>query len=245
MAYHATWSSASLEFAVTEAGEESAKTVAVSQPFAIVGRSPNCDLRLSHVDVSYRHALICTLFGRLVCIDLQSRTGTRLNGERKSGFWFAADDRVSVGPYQIETRLHGAEGDSARRAQPTPGQNPLAAYNSEFGELPYVALDIPDSHGEAEIVRIDRVVSRRANRYLRSGMHALRTARRQATLRWRISSGNAADARLQFRAGIAGRRRRTQRRRSQGLVEEFRRRFQTPTEFRDALLRFSAQPPSS
>jgi len=50
----------------------------MERPFAIVGRSPDCDIHLDDERVSYRHAYLQRIGGRILCVDLCSRTGILL-----------------------------------------------------------------------------------------------------------------------------------------------------------------------
>ena len=53
-------------------------------PFVLVGRDPRSDLVLDHTTVSRRHAFLQVIAGRLLVIDLQSRTKVYWDGEEVS-----------------------------------------------------------------------------------------------------------------------------------------------------------------
>jgi hypothetical protein len=63
-----------------------------------IGRSPECDLSLSDITVSWRHAELRRTDQAWVLVDLGSKNGTRVNGWRAdSGFTVRAGDLVSFG----------------------------------------------------------------------------------------------------------------------------------------------------
>ena len=63
-----------------------------------IGRSPDCDLRLGDITVSWRHAELRRADQAWVLVDLGSKNGTRVNGWRAdSGFTVRAGDWVSFG----------------------------------------------------------------------------------------------------------------------------------------------------
>jgi len=63
-----------------------------------IGRSPDCDLPLGDITVSWRHAELRRADQAWVLVDLGSKNGTRVNGWRAdSGFTVRAGDWVSFG----------------------------------------------------------------------------------------------------------------------------------------------------
>jgi pSer/pThr/pTyr-binding forkhead associated (FHA) protein len=80
-------------------GAEAEEVVELDRPFVVVGRDPDSDLVLDHGDVSRRHAYLQLVGGRVVCFDLQSRTGTSWRpsraGEGPPGPVF------QVGPFRL------------------------------------------------------------------------------------------------------------------------------------------------
>jgi hypothetical protein len=63
-----------------------------------IGRSPDCDLPLGDITVSWHHAELRRADQAWVLVDLGSKNGTRVNGWRAdSGFMVRAGDWVSFG----------------------------------------------------------------------------------------------------------------------------------------------------
>jgi hypothetical protein len=64
----------------------------------VIGRSPDCDLALANMTVSWRHAELRPASGGWVLVDLGSRNGTHVNGWRAgAGFRVVPGDWVRFG----------------------------------------------------------------------------------------------------------------------------------------------------
>ncbi len=73
-----------------------------------IGRSPDCDLPLGDLTVSWHHAELRYSGEAWVLVDLGSTNGTRVNGWRAdSGFTVRAGDRVSFGRAAFRIADHG------------------------------------------------------------------------------------------------------------------------------------------
>jgi pSer/pThr/pTyr-binding forkhead associated (FHA) protein len=73
-------------------------------PFLLIGRGPNDDFLLDHPQVSRRHAYVQAVAGRVVCIDLKSRTSTFWDDqpEPRPWGWLNAGRSIRIGPYRIQ-----------------------------------------------------------------------------------------------------------------------------------------------
>jgi hypothetical protein len=73
-----------------------------------IGRSPDCDLPLGDITVSWRHAELRRDGQAWVLVDLGSTNGTRVNGWRvDEGFTVRAGDWVSFGRAEFRLTDHG------------------------------------------------------------------------------------------------------------------------------------------
>ncbi len=73
-----------------------------------IGRSPDCDLPLGDITVSWRHAELRRSGETWVLVDLGSTNGTQVNGWRAdSGFTVRAGDWVSFGRSAFRIADHG------------------------------------------------------------------------------------------------------------------------------------------
>ena len=77
-----------LQLVVESQSAEGGELRLLHQPFALIGRDPRADLVLDHARVSRRHVYFQVIEGRAFWVDLESRTGTRVDGElQKQAGW--------------------------------------------------------------------------------------------------------------------------------------------------------------
>jgi pSer/pThr/pTyr-binding forkhead associated (FHA) protein len=73
----------------------------VEQAVAIIGRSPGATVRLDHPDVSHAHAAVFGAGDQLWVIDLDSRTGTAINGKSRTLSLVQPGDCLRIGPFDL------------------------------------------------------------------------------------------------------------------------------------------------
>src|SRR5947209_5698926 len=73
-------------------------TIAVQRPVVLVGRHPECDVRIDLPKVSRRHCCLALAYDRLVIRDLGSRNGLRVNGRVVDEARLQTGDEVAIGP---------------------------------------------------------------------------------------------------------------------------------------------------
>jgi pSer/pThr/pTyr-binding forkhead associated (FHA) protein len=88
----------------------------VDEPFAIVGRASNCQVRLNHPDVNYRHAYLQVIEGRVYCYDLDSEHGVRWGSRRRKKGVFTARDVLHIGPFSVRLSQAAAYGPAVNSA---------------------------------------------------------------------------------------------------------------------------------
>lgn len=93
--------------AITNGETREVEIVPLDRAALLVGRAKNCDIVLSHGDVSYRHAYLQLLGGRLLCVDMDSRSGIRWKEERRRSGWIVAGQAVYIGPHEVRLVKRG------------------------------------------------------------------------------------------------------------------------------------------
>lgn len=82
------------------------------QPFLVVGRSPDADLRIDSDQVSTRHCYLQVIGGRLVSIDLDGQGGVLIDGTPQRFGWVTSATRLQIGPavFRVQGEEEGGEG---------------------------------------------------------------------------------------------------------------------------------------
>lgn len=90
------------------------------RPVLLIGRHPDCDLRINRPEISRRHCCMALAYDRMLIRDLGSRNGLRVNGKVVEEWHLEAGDEVAIGPaiFRFE---QGAARSSPAAPKPTPG----------------------------------------------------------------------------------------------------------------------------
>ena len=149
----------SLQLVVESQSAEGGELRLLHQPFALIGRDPRADLVLDHARVSRRHVYFQVIEGRAFWVDLESRTGTRADGELQKSGWLEGGQTLCVGPYVIRRFV----GDSQIGNDPPQGKPPLVApfvaVAYSHAPLPEVALEFLNGPSQAMAWPVRRVMS--------------------------------------------------------------------------------------
>ncbi len=78
------------------------RLIELSQSFAVVGHADHATVTLASSQVSYRHAYLQVIDGRMVCVDLGSKTGVFWGDVRRSSGWLSPAQSVRIGPYSLQ-----------------------------------------------------------------------------------------------------------------------------------------------
>src|SRR5439155_23566534 len=84
-----------------------APTIPLQRPVLLIGRHPECDVRIDLPKVSRRHCCVALAYDRVVIRDLGSRNGLRVNGSIVEEAQLQHGDEIAIGP-----TLYRVEGDS-------------------------------------------------------------------------------------------------------------------------------------
>jgi|GEM_PF-2613885 len=88
---------------------------ATSQPFAILGRDECADLVLSHSSVSRRHAYLQVIAGRVLGVDLDSRSGLGWKEGRQRIGWLGVGEVMRIGPFRV--KVSGCAGPNSKKVK--------------------------------------------------------------------------------------------------------------------------------
>jgi pSer/pThr/pTyr-binding forkhead associated (FHA) protein len=132
------------------------RLVELSQPFAVVGRAPKADIALAGPDVSFRHAYLQVLDGRVFCVDLGSRTGVLWGNEPRASGWLPYGGSVRIGSYTLQV-LDNAQ--SAVFSTDEALLNPLEDGLGEAIAYPQFELEFYDESFPDVVRAIDRRIT--------------------------------------------------------------------------------------
>ncbi len=120
-----------------------AVTLERAGPFLFIGRHPDDDLWLEDRQVSRHHAYLQAVAGRVLCIDLKSRTRTFWDdrAEDQPWGWLDPGQSLRIGPYRIE-RTDRQPGEPACRELADPFASPTGG-ESDVDGLPRPLLELP------------------------------------------------------------------------------------------------------
>jgi pSer/pThr/pTyr-binding forkhead associated (FHA) protein len=125
---------------------EGGTPIAITKDLIVVGRKPECDLRLDHKSVSKMHCVIVKTDGLLIVRDLGSTNGTRVNGQRVRRAALLPNDQLSIASFKFRVYL----GPDA--PEPAPPPPPMADEHTQQLDPKEVARLIQQarSHDEAD-----------------------------------------------------------------------------------------------
>jgi pSer/pThr/pTyr-binding forkhead associated (FHA) protein len=85
-------------------GASSAPVIALQRPVILIGRHPECDIRLDSPKVSRRHCCLALAYDRVMLRDLGSRNGIRVNGRVVEETILRPGDEIAIGHilYRLE-----------------------------------------------------------------------------------------------------------------------------------------------
>jgi len=134
----------------------------MEDPFALVGRSNDCDIHLVDAGVSYRHAYLQVIGSRVLCIDLCSRTGVIWDEGPRPSDWLLAGRSARIGPYRLSVS-HGPPGMSSggeeNESSAEAAFNPLETHAAGAATLPKVHLEALDNTLPQSRWSVDRMLT--------------------------------------------------------------------------------------
>jgi anti-anti-sigma factor len=136
---------------------EEPRLVECSQAFAVVGRAGRATVPLASSKVSFRHAYLQMIDGKLFCADLGSETGIFWGTDRRASGWLWPGHSVRIGPYTLQ--LVGDPPAAARSTADDASPNPLEKSSASTGSFPQYTLELFDDCHPDVVRSIDRRIT--------------------------------------------------------------------------------------
>ncbi len=77
---------------------DAAPKIPLQRPVLLIGRHPECDIRIDMSRISRRHCCVALAYDRVMIRDLGSRNGLRVNGRLVEEAQLHPGDEVAIGP---------------------------------------------------------------------------------------------------------------------------------------------------
>jgi predicted component of type VI protein secretion system len=111
-------------------GTTQAPVIALQRPVILVGRHPECDIRIDSPQVSRRHCCVAIAYDRVVIRDLGSRNGVRINGRMVDESILRPGDEVAIGQF-----IYRLEDDAPAALPPPPVEAPSPSPGRNHDDL--------------------------------------------------------------------------------------------------------------
>ena len=115
----------------------------------VIGRKSNSNIVLSNPYISRHHAKIGKREGGHLLMDLSSKHGTWVNGQRISRHELKHGDRITLGQDQVELR-YLAEAIATARPEDTTVQSEIEELETSFRHLTQLLPDPSSQHSDLE-----------------------------------------------------------------------------------------------
>ncbi|MEW4530559.1 FHA domain-containing protein [Maioricimonas sp. JC845] len=156
MLRHATGADRPLRFALQGPAGGPPDYIELDRPYALVGRSPQCDIHIDSKEIAYRHAYIQVYAQRVWCVDLFSAGGVVWDGPPTHG-WLSPEHKLKIGKYTLQLFDDGWKFDGSLPA-PT-DLKPHKMSQPEFGGFPKVDLELLNKQFGGHSWPINRILT--------------------------------------------------------------------------------------
>jgi pSer/pThr/pTyr-binding forkhead associated (FHA) protein len=125
-----------------------APTILLQRPVLLIGRHPECDIRIALPKISRRHCCVALAYDRLLIRDLGSTNGLRVNGVLVEEARLEPGDEVAIGPIlyrvEVEAPRPAPPPQAARRPAQTKATKPasLPSLPTDSGDDDLIPLDL-------------------------------------------------------------------------------------------------------
>jgi pSer/pThr/pTyr-binding forkhead associated (FHA) protein len=117
-----------------------APIIPLQRPVLLIGRHPECDVRIDLPRISRRHCCLALAYERVMIRDLGSRNGVRLNGLLVEEAQLRGGDEVAIGPI-----IFRVEVETPPPPPPPPvAKRPAKAAPTKPPSLPSLSNDADD-----------------------------------------------------------------------------------------------------
>ncbi|AGA27488.1 FHA domain-containing protein [Singulisphaera acidiphila] len=119
-------------------------TIPLQRPILLIGRHPECDVRLDLAKISRRHCCVALAYDRVMIRDLGSRNGLRVNGRLIDEAQLHPGDEVAIGPilYRVESLIPHPQSPAPIPPSPPAVTGAKASKPASLPSLPNPSTDL-------------------------------------------------------------------------------------------------------
>jgi pSer/pThr/pTyr-binding forkhead associated (FHA) protein len=124
--------------------------IALYRPVLLIGRHPECDVRIDSPKISRRHCCVAIAYDRVLIRDLGSRNGVRVNGRLLEEATIRSGDELAIGPILFRLEDEAVVPAAVARPSGAPVALPRPAVEIKKGQWPG-SVPAPSSHGDSDV----------------------------------------------------------------------------------------------
>jgi pSer/pThr/pTyr-binding forkhead associated (FHA) protein len=143
-----------MSFQLVPIDKGSSLAIPLQRPVVLIGRHPECDVRIDLPKISRRHCCLALAYDRVLIRDLGSRNGLRVNGRLVEEARLQIGDEVAIGP--IILRLETEDVAPIPTLPPSPNASATAPGLAGSVSQPVSAPPLPDD-SEIDLIPLDDV----------------------------------------------------------------------------------------
>jgi predicted component of type VI protein secretion system len=146
-----------MSFRIVPLVKGSAPLISLFRPVLLIGRHPECDVRIASPKVSRRHCCVATAYDRVLIRDLGSRNGVRVNGRLEEEATLHSGDELAIGPilFRMEEEIEQPAMPIRPAVPPASSSRPAPVPKAPWDGGPAIASAPPDS--DVDLVPLDDV----------------------------------------------------------------------------------------
>ncbi len=111
-----------------------APVISLLRPVALIGRHPECDIRINSPQVSRRHCCLAQAYDRIFIRDLGSRHGVLVNGRPIDEVALKPGDEIAIAQFIYRFEIVGSPAPIPA-APPAPPAPPAGNFQTTMDEL--------------------------------------------------------------------------------------------------------------
>lgn len=132
---------------------EELEFIPLEKPCVLMGRAKDCDVKLDHREISFRHVYLQMIHQRLLVVDLGSRGGTEWDGTRRRSGWLMPGREIQVGCFKIRLVKWNTSADKDV-SQPDSDVDMQSLLDADSKSFPKASLELLSARSQSRTGRV-------------------------------------------------------------------------------------------